>query len=191
MSHFFSAKKLSLAVLLIGSAAQAQTFSAVPYVFVGGTQANASQVMADFQSVVNNGNAVAASLAAQIAAVTTAPIPVGAIMFFNLAVCPSGWTQQAAYNSLFIRGLDLGRGMDPGNTLGQIETDVTQDHFHTTSNIVTGVGTNNITQGGASAFLFFTPVTTSTDLAVGNPTTGAHGAETRPANVSLLLCQKN
>ena len=184
---FYTAKRLSLAVLLISSA-QAQTFSAVPYVFVGGTQANASQVMADFQSVVNNGNAVAASLASQIASIT--PPPSGAIMFFNLAVCPAGWTQQAAYNSLFIRGLDLGRGMDPGNTLGQIETDVTQDHAHSTSNIVTGTGTNNITQGGASAFLFFTS-SNSTDLAIGNPTTGAHGAETRPANVSLLLCQKN
>jgi hypothetical protein len=162
----------------------------VPYVFVGGTQANASQVMADFQSVVNNGNAVAVSLASQIAAATIAPIPVGAIMFFNLAVCPSGWTQQAAYNSLFIRGLDLGRGMDPGNTLGQIETDVMQGHAHSTSNIVTGTGTASILQGDNPAFLFFSS-SNSSDPVTGNPTTGAHGAETRPANVSLLLCKKN
>ena len=182
-------RKIIAAILvLLGGAAQAQTFSPMPFVFAPATQANASQVMANFQSLTNNGNAVVAALVSQIASIT--PPPSGTILFFHLASCPVNWTLQSAYNSLFVRGLDQGRGQDPGNTLGAVEAQLMHDHSHSTSVAVTGSTNNQVTFGGAAGF-FINNLGTHTNPLTGNPNSGTHGAEVRPQNVSLLLCKKN
>lgn len=52
------------------------------------------------------------------------PTPSGAIMAFNLATCPTGWTAANGTSGTpdlrgeFVRGLDSGRGIDVGRTLG-------------------------------------------------------------------------
>lgn len=51
-------------------------------------------------------------------------LPVGSIMPFNLAACPSGWIIADGTSGTpdlrgeFVRGLDNGRGVDTGRTLG-------------------------------------------------------------------------
>lgn len=73
------------------------------------------------------------TLDAQLTTVTTAIVPRGAIMAFFGASCPSGWNtadgtgdEKKTDGTLgtldlrgeFIRGLDNGRGLDTGRTLG-------------------------------------------------------------------------
>src|SRR5450631_3980016 len=103
---------IALSPLLLSVEAEAQAFSAVPYVFVTGQNYNPSQLQADFQAIVNQGNSIGAFLNSQIAAVT--PPPSGSILFFHLGACPSGWTNlSASYVGQFVRGYDSGRGIDP------------------------------------------------------------------------------
>lgn len=87
----------------------------------------------------------------------------------------------------FIRGADLGRGVDSGRAFGSAQTDAFQGHGHNLATQPNGPGggtgtyaagaTNNATSIGA-------PVTDGTN---GTPRTAA---ETRPRNVALLPCIK-
>lgn len=177
---------LLFALLLVTSPACAQTFTAVPFNFVFGTPANASQVMADFQSVVNNGNAVANYINSKIAAVT--PPPSNTLLYFNLTSCPSGWVLVNLATN-FIRGLDLGRGMDTtGTGLVGGEAAVMQDHTHGTSAAGISLQTVLGSISGASSQPFANPASQSF---ITNPSTSsAGGSEVRPKNISLIMCQK-
>lgn len=166
----------------------AQEFSVVPYVFAPNTIANASQVMADFTSVVNNGNSVATALASQIATVT--PPPSGAIVFFYLASCPTGWTLQSTWNNLFVRGLDLGRGMDPGNTIATIEATGNKAHTHSTGKFGEGFAMIGGNSGGTSTSVV-SDANTANDFESGLPTSGSSGADMHPISITLKLCKKN
>lgn len=180
----------AFALLLFAGTASAQTFAPPPFTFTAGTTANASQMMANYKAVVDNGNAVSVDLANRIAA--KQPFPAGTIAFFNLTTCPTGWTHQTCYGTRFVRGLDLGRGKDPNNTLGQLESDQNQGHKH----FVTATGgrttvTFNSQKGkfdiGGNAFTGAT-VSGSSNHPVDS---GSHGTEVRPDNVSLLICKKD
>jgi hypothetical protein len=54
-------------------------------------------------------------------------LPVGSVMPFNLASCPSGWVAANGTSGTpdlrgeFIRGLDSGRGVDTGRVLGSAQ----------------------------------------------------------------------
>lgn len=175
------------ALFLLTCPASAQTFSAVPFNFVVGQQVNPAQLMADFNSVINNGNGVAANLNSQIASVT--PPPSGAIMFFYLTACPAGWFAVGA-DLQFVRGLDAGRGLDTtGTAVGASETASITDHTHATSSLVTGDSTLTINSGGSSTQL---PITLNNSInpATGTAATGNFGATMRPVNFGLKLCQK-
>lgn len=190
MSLCCTARSLSASVLFFAGTANAQTFAPKPFTFVSGTPANASQVMANFQAFIDNGNAVSVDLANRIAA--KQPFPAGAIAFFNLTACPTTWTLQSTYGTRFIRGLDLGRGQDPGNTLGQLESEQNQGHKHFVSaSIGKTTAVLDPEKGkfdtGGSAFTGANK-SGSSDHAVNS---GAHGTEVRPHNVSLLICKKN
>jgi hypothetical protein len=184
-------KKLLFALLLVSSSAGAQTFGVVPYVFVNGAQYIPSQVMADFQSMANQGNAVAAGINSAIAAVT--PPPSGAILHFNLTSCPSGWTSLgASYIGRSVRGLDQGRGQDPGNTLAGLEGATMTDHTHVvTGNLIDSVTETNIVAGGATSIVVSTLGTPPANPLTGNDTGARTGASVLASNVALLLCQKN
>lgn len=181
-------KWLVFLLALFPQACIGQVFSPVPYVFAPNTPANASQLMANFQSVINNGNAVASSLQTQISAVT--PPPSGAILFFYLSSCPTGWTLLSAYANLFIRGLDLGRGMDTtATTVGNQETGGIQAHKHASGSYATSSFNASIAFGGASG-VYVTNLASTSNPQSGGPG-GSVGSEVRPKNVSLLLCVKN
>jgi hypothetical protein len=180
-------KRIFLLALLSSTPCVAQEFSPVPYVFAPNTIANASQVMADFSSVVNNGNSVATALASQIAAVT--PPPSGAIIFFYLTACPTGWTLQSSWNNLFVRGLDLGRGMDSGNTIASIEATGIKAHTHNTGKLGTGL-IGNVAGGGGNNYFIVGDAFTGSNLETGYATGNADVA-TVPINITLKLCKKN
>ncbi len=173
--------------------ASAQVWSPVPYIFANGTQYNPSQLQADFQAMVNAGNSVGAAIHSAIASHTTEPS--GIVMWFNLSSCPTGWTDKAAtYGSVFVRGVDLGRGQDTtGTSVGGAEAFQMQDHTHSTSIIMSGVTTTGVGAHGASAVnpTYYTGVTTTTNILTGNPNSGTHGADVHPQNITLLICKKN
>jgi hypothetical protein len=187
--------RLALLFLLLCLPARGQTFTSVPYSFTGGTPANASQVMADFNALVTQGNAVAGHIQAQITALGL-PFRGGSLLiYFYLPSCPTGWTSVAATNTnnYFVRGLDLGAGHDPVGqefALGQIELPSILNHAHNVNNFISSVTLNAITAGSDGA----TPATGINQqfvVATNDPNSGQHGSTTYPKNVSLILCSKN
>jgi len=77
----------------------------------------------------------------------------------------------------FIRGHDLGRGIDSNRSLGAFQDHQLQDHLHTTGS------TDGACASGSGANRKRTE--SSTPNSTSNPTTGNHGSETRPRNISL------
>jgi hypothetical protein len=182
-------------LLLLCLPARGQTFTAVPYSFVGGTLANAAQVMADFNALVTQGNAVAAHINSQLSSLGLPATGGTLLIYFYLPSCPSGWTSVAAANSgnYFVRGLDLGAFNDPTGSelqLGRIETATIVNHQHTQSALVSGYNTYPFSFG-SQALLAATNVIQVSNVQTGIPNSGQHGATTYPKNVSLILCSKN
>jgi len=109
-------------------------------------------------------------------------IPTGAVLSFNLASCPTGWSTSNGTGGTvdlrgkFVRGLDLGAGVDSGRTLGSYQADDFKSHTHTM---------NAAGYGGAGPQAAYNWAT------IGTYQTGATGGtETRPKNVALIYCQK-
>jgi len=128
---------------------------------------------------------------------------VGAVMWFYRVSCPSGYLRadgspitQSAYPGLaeamgktgtfnlpdlrgeFVRGLDSGRGVDVGRTLGSTQTDLFRAHSHS----VYSINYHNEPGGYSGGGWFGDPIYKNSS------TEG--GAETRPRNVALLPCIK-
>jgi hypothetical protein len=124
----------------------------------------------------------------------------GEVRAFNLSSCPTGWqvadgTSGAPdLRGTVVRGLDNGRGLDPGRALASFQSDsfashnhgVTDPgHHHGYAQVVTGsvlTGTVSVSlpasiPGGNTSDAF-------TGVSIGN--TG--GSETRGKNVALLYC---
>jgi hypothetical protein len=140
----------------------------------------------DLQTLSINGTVISIGNGNNI----TLPIveyPTGAIMPFNLATCPTGWTTANGTNSTpdlrgeFVRGIDNGRGVDAGRVLASSQSDETKSHNHSTIEMI---GNNNI-DGVDSA------TTHSGEHHNEARQTGASGGnETRPRNAALLYCSK-
>lgn len=79
----------------------------------------------------------------------------------------------------FIRGHDLGRDVDTDRSLGSAQGHQIQDHVHTTGY------TSTTTLNGSFAVTVATPSSPGTNTS--NPTSGNHGTETRPRNISLAF----
>ncbi|MDR2305711.1 MAG: phage tail protein [Paucimonas sp.] len=79
----------------------------------------------------------------------------------------------------FIRGVDDGRGVDPGRVLGTWQPQDIQSHAHS---MLSGSGSNWIGWGRVNLGLGQGAGTFATDA--------AGGAETRPRNIALLTCIK-
>lgn len=84
----------------------------------------------------------------------------------------------------FVRGLDAGRGVDAGRTLGGEQLDAMQGHYHNALNsafVVTGPGQNWV--GGSGSFGYNT--TTGAPCSDGTHGTPRIAGETRPRSVAL------
>jgi len=84
----------------------------------------------------------------------------------------------------FVRGLDDGRGVDSGRTLGSFQNHQIQDHTHSSVSGQNG-GILADTSSGSGAFYYQNQA-----ISTGQPNSGNHGSETRPRNVSKLACIK-
>lgn len=125
-------------------------------------------------------------------------VPTGTVAYFMGTVPPSGWLiangatiSPSTYPALtavlggnvlpdlrgvFIRGLDLGAGLDPGRTLNTYQADEFASHNHGVLADNGGFNTNpNNVVSGTDRAAVYTALTTSTG-----------GTETRPKNVSML-----
>lgn len=189
-------KRLSFLVVLLATPAAATTyFNPVPNVLVNGTVMAPAPVNADFAQLVSDGNAAQASIQASINALPPGVgVPSGAVIMVNNVACPAGY--QVANGSggtpdargAYIRGLDLGRGLDTGRTLGSFQGTQLQAHTHFGSAALGSLGTVNVNGGstftaGSAGYSFVASATTTT-------VTGGAGTENRPNSIVLLHCAK-
>jgi len=112
--------------------------------------------------------------------------PAGAITAFNLGDCPVGWVLANGdagtpdLRGKFIRGLDMGAGVDSGRLLGSAQDDMLKSHDHDASTSNEGGSNEDYLLGGDDG------IPTYNNIAIKN--TG--GSETRPKNVALIYCMK-
>jgi hypothetical protein len=195
-------KRFILAFLLLTSGAQAQVFSAPPVTLVNGQTANATDVMANLNAIINSGNASFNAIQTLITNYVPTSVPSGMIAGFAVCCCPAGWQNaDGTSGSPDLRGNFIrvwnssGSGFDSGRSLGTLQLDSLQQHQHSGSYgpFYTGVTTITLhitTTGATQGFLSGTTPYTSTG-GIGGVTVGANGAETRPANYSILYCMKS
>lgn len=109
--------------------------------------------------------------------------PSGAVMAFNLASCPSGWSEYTLARGRFIRGIDSTGTNDPDGVraLGSTQTDDFKSHRHSYS---APPSNNYKAQSGG-----FTNTVTANSIGSNSGYSG--GDETRPINVALLYCEKD
>lgn len=183
-------KVLTTFFCLAASTVSAQTFTGVPFTFSYGSSANASQVMANFQTIINNGNSVSNTLNNAIQAVT--PPPSGSMLFFNLGSCPSGW-HGGPGGGWYARGLDQGRGVDTtGTGLGGNEATTLQDHAHNTTTTATSYSTTGVANGTPNFWYGYTGLPgANTNQTTNGPASGSYGMDNRPKTATLLVCIKN
>lgn len=138
-----------------------------------------------------------------------APLPAGAVSYFALPTCPSGWIEPAGqaisqsqsptlYQALggrlpdlrgvFIRSLDNGRNIDPGRKLASEQTDDIKTHSHG----LIPVQVAGVPAGGTGVPVASTNSFSSIPqqgMAAGANNNGG-ASETRPRNVALQICIK-
>lgn len=129
------------------------------------------------------------------------------VAYFNATTCPVGWRESNGSNGTrdlrgeFIRGLDRGRGVDTGRTLGSAQLDQMQ---RITGDVTFGgiEGSGGVVTGASGSF---TRSSNAGHPAAGGGYAGSYsrrlsfdsarqtraGDETRPRNVALLACQKD
>lgn len=131
-------------------------------------------------------------------------VPSGAVMAFDLADCPEGWSAYAQSSGRFLRGrcIDGEPCHDPDGTriAGNVQVDNFQGHWHriqspertnyTGSTSLGGSSNHGGIQhtGQASAGVKFVAKDIIDDGTNGTPRVGP---ETRPVNVAVLYCRKD
>lgn len=124
-------------------------------------------------------------------------VPSGAVMAFDLASCPTGWSEYTAARGRFPRGIDPTGTNDPDGvrTAGSVQTDAFQGHNHmsqwsNTVQVSGGAGVLMDQKANDSSMVSETnrvlgPISDGTN---GTPRTGT---ETRPKNFAVLYCRKD
>ena len=134
-------------------------------------------------------------------------LPAGAVVYFALPTCPTGWAeangaaisaQQSPTLSAvwggrlpdlrgeFIRGWDHGRGVDPGRALGTSQSDETRAHAHG----LQPQWSTYAPQSPQQAVMTSSAQSAGASSQAGASTGVEGGGETRPRNFSLLVCIK-
>ncbi len=125
--------------------------------------------------------------------------PSGAVVGFDLATCPSGWTEYTAARGRFLRGIDSTGTTDAVRAAGNTQEDAMQGHKHQFSRQLMAVlGSDGIydarsqianaydgTYYDGAGIMNAAPVTDGTN---GTPRIAA---ETRPKNVAVLYWRKD
>ena len=172
--------------------ALADNFVPVPFQLNPGAPADATQVMADLNSLTANGNAAIVALQAQMAAKGVGlPIPSGTLAPFYLFTCPVGWTD---LNTEFFGGYFL-RGLSGSYTWGAAAASSFASHYHALgSSYISAVGAATSGQQWFAGIYHAVPLVSFTGGGYntsGGMTSGNIASETRPKNVALLYCYKN
>lgn len=165
----------------------AQTyFSAPPVQLPTTTVPNAGDLMANWNREISDGNAAFTGFQNAINAISGGgtAIPAHAVVAFNSASCPSGWTSFTALNA----------GRFPRITTGSPAVGTTQGFAMLTH-------THQILETGVSAFTglvslntFDGPVLSVTPISnqvISSMATGNSATEVRPVNVALTYCEKS
>lgn len=90
----------------------------------------------------------------------------------------------------FVRGADLGRGIDTGRAIGSKQTDSFKDHSH---DILMGSDTNSVIVANKNLRVSTSsiPLNGTSDIATGTDQIKSKGGtETRPRNVAMIYCIK-
>jgi hypothetical protein len=132
---------------------------------------------------------------------TVAPsVPSGAVMFFNLTVCPSGWTELITAQGRYLVGLNPGgtlAGTD-GAALSDLEdrpvgqhthTVTDPGHTHTIGQATSNSGTNGSYVRSGTTYLQ-TQSTSSSSTGITIDQEGSVAGTNAPY-IQLLVCQKN
>jgi hypothetical protein len=149
------------------------------------------------------------SLAAFFGAAPAGSIPGGSVgatalpnevRAFNASSCPTGWqiadgtSGSPDLRGTVVRGLDGGRGLDPGRTLASFQSDSFASHNHGVTDPghhhgYTAPASTSVLTGTASVSLFvITTGANTADATTGITINNAGGSETRGKNVALLYC---
>ncbi|WP_019606628.1 hypothetical protein [Teredinibacter turnerae] len=119
----------------------------------------------------------------------------GAVIPFNLDICPKGWDEYKPAYGRFIRGIDKSGKIDPDGkrVLGSIQEDEVRSHSHDFIRYFARAGIHSskeltlVRNGRGSAYIYVD------GERQGDPKSKTHvteGAESRPINVTLLFCEK-
>ena len=117
------------------------------------------------------------------AAVAAEDVPSGAVMFFNLATCPSGWTELTAARGRYIVGLPASGTLTgtAGTQLTDLENRPVGRHRHTI-NVATSDGTASRNNSPGTSYTTITPGITAYEGTVDG---------TNAPYIQLLACAKN
>ena len=144
-------------------------------------------------TIAPNGTLTATKFAGDGSALTNLTggnLPTGAIMAFDLATCPTGWSEYTPAYGRFLRGIDKsGTGIDPAGTrtAGNVQADELRSHSHPFTDGAEWRVTSGI--GGAYGLMNQGNFSGPSNRAGVVGATG--GAETRPKNVAVLYCRRN
>jgi hypothetical protein len=156
----------------------------------------------------------AADLNANFAYLATQTVPSGAVTFFNLAACPTGWTAYAPAEGRGVVGLVNGGTLAAtvGTALADQENRATGQHSHTVTDPGhthapdhadagaffvdtsegTGAGTTYYDVPNTSTFYVFAAINTTSSATTGVKVDEAGTvAGTNAPYVQLLACQKD
>lgn len=165
-------------------------FSPSPQILSNLIVPDANIMMTDYNQIIIDGNAAFNALQAAITAAGVVPaMPAGAVVPFNLAVCPSGWvSSDGTGGTVDMRGR-FARITTGSPAVGTVQADQFLNHTHTVMasppNVTVLSGGFNFTGGSGGLASSFS------SLSILDATGANIGTETRPQNIAFLYCQKS